>query len=122
MFKFKVGQHVWFLVGPISDYGDPEYLEGDITKQYVDDDHHGSPDAWYKIQAADGMYDGEESALYASFDELYCATTKELKYGVLHAEFRVIRAKRDLADARDYLRASEKRLARWEKKHDKPRS
>lgn len=118
MFKFKIGQHVWFLVGPMSvgpmaDDDDPEYLEGDITKQYVDDDHHGSPDAWYKIQAAGVIYDREESDLYASFDELNEAVTANLQYWADYTRQRVEEVKEELAVACADREVAKQRLDEW---------
>lgn len=113
MFKFKIGQHVWFLVGPMGEDEDPEYLEGDITKQYVDDDHHGSPDALYEIQAAGDLYDREEADLYASFDELNKDVTEDLQYWVNHARQRVKELKEELTEARVDKAAAEKRLRDW---------
>lgn len=119
MFKFKIGQHVWFLVGPMSigpmadDDDDTEYLEGFITRQYVDDDHHGSPDALYEIQAGDDLYDREESDLYASFDELNKAVTADLQYWVDHTRQRVEEVKEELAVACTDREVAEQRLAEW---------
>ena len=114
MFKFKIGQHVWFLVGPMGEDEDPEYLEGFITRQYVDD-HHGSPDALYELQAADGVYERAEEDLYASFDDLNKAVTTELQYCVDHARKRIKELKEELTEARADRKAAKKRLARWEK-------
>jgi hypothetical protein len=119
MFKYNIGQHVWFLVGSMSDEEDPEYLEGDITKQYVDDDHHGSPDALYEIQAGDDLYDREEADLYASFDELNKAVTEDLQYWVDHARKRVKEIKEELNEARADRKAAKQRLARWKEQHGK---
>lgn len=119
MFKFKIGQHVWFLVGPMEEGEDPEYLEGDIIKQYVDDDHHGSPDAWYKIQAADVIYDREEAGLYASFDELNKAVTADLQYWADYTRKRVKEIKKKLDEACADREAAKQRLARWEKRYGK---
>lgn len=114
MFKYKIGQHIWFLVGPLGYDEDPEYLEGCITKQYIDDDdHHGSPDALYKIQAAGVIYDREESDLYASFDELNKAVTGDLQYRVDHARRRVEEIKEELDEACAAKEAAKQRLARW---------
>lgn len=113
MFKFKIGQHVWFLLGPMTDEEDPEYLEGDITRQYVDDDHHGSPDALYEIQTADGVYDRAEEDIYESFDELREAVTDDLEYWVDQAAQRVKDIKEELAEARIDKAAAEKRLRDW---------
>jgi len=38
MSKFKIGQRVFFLIGPLDCDEDPEYLEGVITRRYTDDD------------------------------------------------------------------------------------
>lgn len=119
MFKFKIGQHVWFLVGPMLDDEDPEYLEGDITKQYVDDDHHGSPDALYEIQAADGIYERDEEDLYASFEELNKAVTADLKYWVERDTERIKDLKEKLVLVRASREAAKGRLERWEKQHGK---
>lgn len=119
MFKYKIGQHVWFLVGPMADDEDPEYLEGDITKQYVDDDHHGSPDALYEIQVAGDLYDREESDLYASFDELIKAVTEDLQGWVDYARRRVKAIKEELDEACADREAAKRRLARWAKRFKK---
>lgn len=119
MFKYKIGQHVWFLVGPLGEDEDPEYLEGDITKQYVDDDHHGSPDALYEIQAADGVYERAEEDLYASFDELDKAVTADLQYCVDHARKRIKELKEELTEARADREAAKQRLVRWKEQHGK---
>lgn len=119
MFKYKIGQHVWFLVGPMAEDEDPEYLEGFITKQYVDDDHHGSPDALYEIRAAGDFYDREESDLYASFDELDKAVTEDLQYWVNQARKRVKEIKEELTEARADREAAKQRLARWKEQHGK---
>ena len=113
MFKYKIGQIVWFLVGPMGEDEDPEYLEGFITRQYVDDDHHGSPDALYEIQSGDDLYDREESDLYASFDELSTAVTADLQYWVDHARKRVKEIKEELDEAWTDWEAAKQRLARW---------
>ena len=113
MFKFKIGQHVWFLVFRQRADEDPEYLEGYITKQYVDDDHHGSPDAWYKIQAADVLYERAEEDLYASFDELSTAVTADLQGWVDYARRRVKAIKEELDEAWADEEAAKQRLARW---------
>ena len=113
MFKYKTGQHVWFLLGPMAEDEDPEYLEGIITKQYVDDDHHGSPDALYEIQSGDDLYDREESDLYATFDELNKAVTADLQYWVDHAQQRVQEIKEELDEACTDREAAKQRLARW---------
>jgi len=113
MFKYKIGQHVWFLLGPMAEDEDPEYLEGFITRQYVDDDHHGSPDALYEIQAAGDLYDREEYDLYASFDELNKAVTEDLQYWVDHAKQLIKKLKEELHEARSEAVVAKKRLARW---------
>lgn len=119
MFKYKIGQHVWFLLGPMTDEEDPEYLEGDITKQYVDDDHHGSPDALYEIQTADGVYDRAEEDLYASFDELSEDVTDDLEYWAGQAVQRVKELKEELTEARADREAAKQRLERWKEQHGK---
>ena len=113
MFKYKIGQHVWFLLGPMAEDEDPEYLEGFITRQYVDDDHHGSPDALYEIQAAGDLYDREEYDLYASFDELNKAVTADLQYWVDHTRQRVEEIKEELAVACTDREVAKQRLAEW---------
>lgn len=112
MFKFKIEQHVWFLIGPMKD---PEYLEGVITKQIAVADLHGSPDAVYEIQTADGTYDRDEEDLYASFDELCSAVANYLEYEVRHAEKRIREINQELSGARVNLSIAKKRLAKWEK-------
>ena len=119
MFKYKIGQHVWFLVGPMGEDEDPEYLEGYITKQYVDDDHHGSPDALYEIQSGDDFWERDEEDLYASFDELDKAVTEDLQYWVDHARQRVKELKEELTEARADRKAAKQRLARWKEQHGK---
>ena len=118
MFKFNIGQHVWFLVGPMSigpmaDDDDPEYLEGYITKQYVDDDHHGRPDGVYEIQSGNDVYERYEGDLYASFDELNKAVTEDLQYWVDCTRQRVEEVKEELDEACTDREVAEQRLAEW---------
>lgn len=113
MFKFAINQHVWFLVGPMSDDEDPEYLEGDITKRYTDDEWHDSPVNMYEIQSGGDIYERDEEDLYASFEELDKAVTEDLQYWVDHARQRVKEIKEELAKARADREAAKKRLARW---------
>ena len=86
MFKFKVGQHVWFLIGPLDDDEDPDFLHGTITKCYADEDCiHGSPDAYYEIRVdGDDIYDREEGDLYGSLAELQKAVTEDLRGNIMY--------------------------------------
>ena len=119
MFKYKIGQHVWFLVGPMSDDEDPEYLEGDITTRDMDETIRGEPTPVYEIQAFDGIYERDEEDLYASFEELNKAETEDLQYWVDQASQRIKELKEELAEARAKRDAAKGRLARWEKQHGK---
>lgn len=113
MFKYKIGQIVWFLLGPMGEDEDPEYLEGFIIKQDAVANCHGSPDAVYEIQAGDDIYERDEEDLYASFDELNKAVTEDLQYWVDHARQRVKEVKEDLDEACADREAAKQRLARW---------
>ena len=116
MFRFRIGQHVWFLVGPMSDDEDPEYLEGDITKRYIDDEWHGSPDGIYEIQTSAGVYERDEGDLYASFDELRAAVDEDLEYWVGIAGQRIKETAEELAEAHVDKAAAEKRLRDWNRR------
>lgn len=119
MFKYKIGQHVWFLVGPMADDEDPEYLEGDITGRYTDDEWHDSPTGVYELQSGDDLYERDEEDLYASFDELNKDVIEDLQYWVDHARKRVKEIKNELTEARADREAAKQRLARWEKQYGK---
>ena len=116
MFKFNIGQHVWFLISDPATEENPEYLEGDITKRYIDDEWHGSPDAVYEIQTSDGVYEREECDLYASFDELRAAVDEDLEYWVGIAGKRIKEITEELAEARVDKAAAEKRLRDWNRR------
>lgn len=113
MFKYKIGQHVWFLISDPATEEDPEYLEGNIIKQDAVADLHGSPDAVYEIRAVDGVYERDEEDLYASFDELSTAVTEDLQYWIDHARQRVKEIKEELDEAWADKEAAKQRLARW---------
>ena len=119
MFKYNVGQHVWFLVGPmsigpLSDDEDPEYLEGFITKRYTGDEWYTSPNAVsYEIQSGEDVYDREEGDIYPSFDELNKAVTEDLQYWVDHTEQRIKEVEEKLTELRTDGCEAKQRLARW---------
>ena len=113
MFKFKIGQHVWFLLGPMAQGGDLEYREGDITKQDAVANFHGSPDAVYEIQASDGVYERDEREIYASFDEVCAVVDANLEYQVCMAGQRIEEIAKELQEALANQEAAEKRLRDW---------
>lgn len=123
MFKFKIGQRVWFLVDPYLEVADePEYLEGVITRRYIDEDTpHGSPDAYYTIKVEGnendrGIYDREERDLYSSLKDLQEDVTGALMDDVEYYEKEVIQQKEQLSEAREDCRAARKRLRNWQQK------
>ena len=115
MFKFKVGQHVWFLIGPLDDDKDPDFLHGTIMKCYTEEAvYHGSPAACYEISVADdGIYDKEEMYLYGSFAELQKAVTEDLRGNIMYHEGRVRRASAALKAARTDVSTAKRRLKAW---------
>ena len=126
MFKFKIGQHVWFLVGPPDDYEAPEYLEGVIIRRYTDDDViHGSPYALYEIKvegndSSRGIYDREESDLYGSLKDLQKDVTKDLRGDVQYFEKEIFRLKEQLTKTRAACRVAKQRLDNWLKRCEEP--
>ena len=122
MFKFKVGQHVWFLIAPLDATEDPEYLEGIITRRYTDDDViHGSPDGLYEIRVEGndsfrGMYDREERDLYGSLKDLQKDVTNDLRGDVQYFEKEIFRLKEQLTKTRVARRVAKQRLDKWLKR------
>lgn len=127
MFKFKVGQHVFFLVDPYLEVTDaPEYLEGVITRCYINEDTpHGSPDAYYEIKVEGnkndrGIYDREEVYLYSSLKDLQEDVTGALMDDVEYWEKEIIRQIEQLSEVRAECRAARKRFKDWQKKCKEP--
>ena len=122
MFKFKIGQRVFFLIGLPDCDEDPEYLEGVITRRYTDDDViHGSPDALYeiKVEGSDssrGTYDREERDLYGSLKDLQKDVTKDLRGDVQYFDKEIFRLKEQLTKGRAARRMAKKRLDKWLKR------
>jgi hypothetical protein len=117
MFKFKIGQHVWFLIGSLDDNEDPDFLHGTITRCYTEDLFHGSPDAYYEIGVdGDGFYDREERDLYGSLSELQKAVAKDLRGDVQYFDKESFRLKEQLMKTRAARRMAKKRLDNWLKR------
>ena len=116
MFKFKIGQHVWFRIGPSDDDEDLDFLHGTITRRYTEAPFYGSPDAYYEIGVeGDGFYDREEGDLYGSFAELQKAVTEELRGNIEYHEGRVREISAELKEARAAVSVYKRRLRAWQR-------
>ena len=116
MFKFKIGQHVWFLIGPLDDDEGPDFLHGIITRRYTEAPFYDSPDAYYEIVVeGDGFYDREEGDLYGSFAELQKAVTEDLRGDIKYYEERVREIRTELKEACTDVSVSKRRLKVWQR-------
>lgn len=122
MFKFKIRQRVFFLVGPLAEDEDPEYLEGVVTNRYMDDDiPNRSPDFYYEIKvegnkADRGTYVRAEEDLYGSLKELQEDVEGDLMDEVEFFEKEIISLKDDLSKMREDCRAARRKLRKWQQK------
>lgn len=117
MFKFKIGQHVWFLPGSLDDDEDLDFLHGTITRRYTEAPFHGSPDACYEIRVdGDGIFDIEEEDLYGSLAELHKAVTEDLRGDIEYHEDRVREIRAELKEALTDISTSKRRLKAWQQK------